>query len=58
MDDQEPNDHGAAPAEPLDFDTWAALLDLDEAQRLALLAEVGIIADLADELRNKAAQLL
>ena len=38
-------DHGAAPVEPLDFDTWAALsaalLDLDADQRLALLAEVG-----------------
>ena len=49
MDDQEPNDHGAAPAEPLDFDTWAALsaalLDLDASLCLALLAEVGIAPD-------------
>jgi uncharacterized protein (DUF433 family) len=49
VDEQEPNDHGAAPAEPLDFDTWAApcaaLLDLDEGLRLALLAEVGIAPD-------------
>src|SRR5580693_2831045 len=49
MDDQEPNDHGDAPPEPLDFDTWAALsaalLDLDASLCLALLAEVGIAPD-------------
>jgi hypothetical protein len=44
-----PNDRGAAPAEPLDFETWAALsaalLVLDAGQRLAVLAAVGIAPD-------------
>ena len=48
MDDRQSNDQTAA-AEPLDFDTWAALsaalLEIDEGQRLALLAEVGITPD-------------
>jgi hypothetical protein len=49
MNDRQPNDHGAAPAEPFDFDTWAALsaalLDLHASLCLVLLAEVGIAPD-------------